>query len=217
MDIDQISARLAAATPAPWRNGSTDMRGGIVQAVTPQGQYQNIATGLRPADAALMANAPQDLTDLIAEVQRLESAVGRCVCAPNHDTTDGADEACPQHGRPYGEWVAQGRLLQQRIGRVREALRTGIEDQQRTGDHFQAYLNQRLAEPGVLNGYLAAMSLQELIDYVLRLRQVTAHAQMALANALSELEPAPQRPDTGPVDSGAIEPGTERVVYASEL
>lgn len=34
-----------------------------------------------------------------------------CVCLPWHPDTDGPDETCPQHGRPYAYWVeAEARM-----------------------------------------------------------------------------------------------------------
>lgn len=55
LDLQPIKSRLAAATPGPWR-----------------------FTKIRPQpnpDADLIANAPQDLAALVAEVERLRDGI----------------------------------------------------------------------------------------------------------------------------------------------
>ena len=66
--LAQIESRLAAATPGPWfayRDG--------------------LAAFIREADLTVIANAPTDLADLVAEVRRLR---GNCA-HPFGTRTDG--------------------------------------------------------------------------------------------------------------------------------
>lgn len=36
---------------------------------------------------------------------------GACICDYNPSTTDGPNECCPFHGRPYDYWIARGDVL----------------------------------------------------------------------------------------------------------
>ena len=47
-----------------------------------------------------------------------------CTCGPWHPGTDGPVETCPQHGRPYSEWVERSDTLQARLDAVTENTRT---------------------------------------------------------------------------------------------
>lgn len=46
---------------------------------------------------------------------------GACICDYNPETTDGPQEDCPFHGRPYAYWIERGDELQQRINLALEA------------------------------------------------------------------------------------------------
>lgn len=77
MDLGAIKARLAAATPGPWRSPwesddeyatFTGPDGAQVVDVT---YYDGSRIVVSEANAALIANAPTDLAALVAEVERL--------------------------------------------------------------------------------------------------------------------------------------------------
>lgn len=40
---------------------------------------------------------------------------GACICDYNPDTTDGPQEDCPFHGRPYAYWIERGDALASRL------------------------------------------------------------------------------------------------------
>lgn len=73
VDLDAIEQRLDRATPGPWEAGETHHYH--------EGTYHerytevepNIAAGLTPADADLIAHAPTDLAALVAEVRALRA------------------------------------------------------------------------------------------------------------------------------------------------
>jgi hypothetical protein len=78
--IDEIKARLAAATPAPWSWEAGDSviegpRGGALVYVA---EYANLNTvqaqgeDFSSADATLIANAPADIAFLLAKIEELE-------------------------------------------------------------------------------------------------------------------------------------------------
>ena len=46
---------------------------------------------------------------------------GACICDYNPETTDGPQEDCPFHGRPYAYWVERAADLQSRLACVAEA------------------------------------------------------------------------------------------------
>ena len=91
LDLEPIKARIARATPGPWRVKETDPRSihrGIVQVEEHGRVIETVAEcycggyeghGLRNAE--LVANAPTDLDALIAEVERLreDAVVARSV------------------------------------------------------------------------------------------------------------------------------------------
>jgi hypothetical protein len=76
LDLDPIKARLAAATPGPWKAkiATFDNPG-------PEGIFSADDTWLfkffacRYPDLALVENAPTDLAALVAEVERLRAAI----------------------------------------------------------------------------------------------------------------------------------------------
>ena len=72
------------------------------------------------ADAEFIAQARTLVPELVAEVERLRGRLGDCLCV--HDPESplfGPSEQCPQHGRPYADWVNRGDVLAERIERVR--------------------------------------------------------------------------------------------------
>jgi hypothetical protein len=86
--IDEIKSRLAAALPGPWWSGHTpfylrmgqkDARDGTppltIRSPAHSEEIATVWTCLLPtrANADLIANAPQDLAWLIAEVERLST------------------------------------------------------------------------------------------------------------------------------------------------
>ena len=70
--LREIEERLASATPGPWEIGVVepmpDGWPGAYAAVEP-----NIAGGLDPLDAELIAHAPADLAALVAVVREVEA------------------------------------------------------------------------------------------------------------------------------------------------
>ena len=48
---------------------------------------------------------------------------GACICDYNPDTTDGPQEDCPFHGRPYAYWIERGDVLAARLERVEAVAR----------------------------------------------------------------------------------------------
>ena len=83
IDLDAIKARLAAATPGPWRHGpETDAKvGNVVDfGPPPTAPFAVLycadtrdARAQRLHDADLIAHAPTDIAALIAEVEALRS------------------------------------------------------------------------------------------------------------------------------------------------
>lgn len=47
---------------------------------------------------------------------------GTCICDYNPDTTDGPQEDCPFHGRPYAYWIERGDALAERLAAVERVL-----------------------------------------------------------------------------------------------
>lgn len=78
IDKDAIKARLANATPGPWKVGystdpecpGTSINGTYDCVIEPSGY-------LATDDAIFIANAPTDVADLLEEVERLEGEVGK--------------------------------------------------------------------------------------------------------------------------------------------
>ena len=79
LDLEPIKERLTAATPGPW---FADDDGGVstephayTMTSTPVVDTEGCGMG-NPKDATFIANAPTDITALVAEVERLEKEVG---------------------------------------------------------------------------------------------------------------------------------------------
>lgn len=75
IDIKAIKERLSRATPQPWYLQRNDLIGGwCVKTVDapPSEVPGEVADFVREEDARLIASAPEDLTALIEEVERLE-------------------------------------------------------------------------------------------------------------------------------------------------
>ena len=68
--LDEIQARLDAATPGPW----VAMNSGVIAIVTAS-EHQLITRGSLPPDADFIAHAPDDLAWLLERVARLEATV----------------------------------------------------------------------------------------------------------------------------------------------
>lgn len=113
----EIRARLSRATPGPWE---ADALEGYV--VAPSGRVATV-TMWRDADADLIAHAPTDLADLLAENARLTYLLGshadghRCTCVPldqpsiMEPPTWEQDQLCPTHPDMDFILAERGRLL----------------------------------------------------------------------------------------------------------
>lgn len=92
--LEQIAARLAAATPGPWSWGHiANDQGGLDPALVAGGGVFFEANGLRNpnvlADAELIANAPTDLAFLLRLVQMVaEEQCDNELTYPCRNTTD---------------------------------------------------------------------------------------------------------------------------------
>jgi hypothetical protein len=79
LDLSPIKARLAAATPGPWMRDIQDMGPNYVGACLYPHGIPNTEViypeDAREEDIDLIANAPQDLAALVAEVERLRGEV----------------------------------------------------------------------------------------------------------------------------------------------
>jgi hypothetical protein len=72
--LAEIRQRLEAATPRPWRLAiACDEHGDDESLALVRAGYADIATATN-ANAAFIANAPDDIADLLAEVERLTAA-----------------------------------------------------------------------------------------------------------------------------------------------
>jgi hypothetical protein len=71
---------------------------------------ESVARWYRKDVAALLA----DHDALTAEVERLLAPVEPCICHWTPDM-DGPAEDCPQHGRPYSDWVGAVDTLELRV------------------------------------------------------------------------------------------------------
>jgi hypothetical protein len=72
-DLDQIEARLRAASPAPWKSfvEGRDHTSGSSFIATPDSDIE--LTGATAADQDFIAHARQDLPKLLHEVRRLRA------------------------------------------------------------------------------------------------------------------------------------------------
>ena len=84
LDLEPIKERLAAATPGPWRVWTdpdpTNVRATAVETAWCYGDIEGdteLITDYLPtdADAEFIANAPEDIASLVAEVERLRATV----------------------------------------------------------------------------------------------------------------------------------------------
>lgn len=77
LDLQPIKARLAAATPGPWEVESSETVDGSFIANMGPIMIVPYFQGMAPmmADADLIAHAPTDLAALVAEVERLRTAI----------------------------------------------------------------------------------------------------------------------------------------------
>lgn len=81
-ELQAIEARLAAATPGPWRG-----YGDKVFALLPSGvgfrdqvaRVDEVGAGCQDANADLIGHAPSDIAALLAEVRRLQGEYERGV------------------------------------------------------------------------------------------------------------------------------------------
>lgn len=109
--LDAIQARVDAATDGPWVEGercvfTEDYEHAIVSdslvevpGVIPYGEaVQN------PADVALIAHAPQDLADLLAEVERLRNDLAKAREVTDDMIERAAVQMC-SNGRNATIWV----------------------------------------------------------------------------------------------------------------
>ena len=103
LDKDAIKARLEAATPGPWREGR---HVGVVVCDTRTFRYESLEDEARDVeyyggypicesalskDRDLIAHAPTDIADLLAEVERLEATLTR-------------------QAKGFATWLAEGRI-----------------------------------------------------------------------------------------------------------
>jgi hypothetical protein len=107
-DLDAIEARLDAATPGPWHvedDHATENQIWTERRWEAGGGASVVdAGGMGPADADLIAHAPNDLRALLAEVRRgrrIEAAaweLTHCVDGPAFDKLQAALAEEPDHG-----------------------------------------------------------------------------------------------------------------------
>lgn len=102
LDLEPIKARIARATPGPWRVKETDSRSihrGTVQVEENGRVIETVAEcycggyeghGLRNAE--LVANAPTDLDALVAEVERLREFRNNAMHAGNDEVAEAVAE-----------------------------------------------------------------------------------------------------------------------------
>ena len=80
MNLSEIEARLANATPGPWLLPESARSGRQMVFVTGEFGTYNIcdsAGEMDTANAELVAHAPTDLAELIAEVKRLQAELAK--------------------------------------------------------------------------------------------------------------------------------------------
>ena len=92
LDLRPIKARLEAATPGPWKAIPWY---GFPQEVSPVAEVSMIGvfsdcpvSGSPAKDADLIANAPADLTALVAEVERLRGLLDEHRMADRLNTSE---------------------------------------------------------------------------------------------------------------------------------
>jgi hypothetical protein len=80
--LDEIEARLRAATPGPWRyvGGTRNLTAVVAGDHADEGEFDlevNVCSLNAADDAVFIANAPEDIRDLLALVAELKSEAGR--------------------------------------------------------------------------------------------------------------------------------------------
>jgi hypothetical protein len=76
--LDEIRARLAAASPGPWERGANYLIGGIwILHAGPEPEDRRVVADLitRDEDSTLIGHAPADLAYLLDEVDRTRAAL----------------------------------------------------------------------------------------------------------------------------------------------
>jgi len=95
MDLDKIKARLAAATPGPWRGPETAVGLDCTK------HYEPPRLVMSPGNAAMITHAPTDLAALVVEVERERARLDRvradlaacgCDCECGHDAESHDDD-----------------------------------------------------------------------------------------------------------------------------
>src|SRR5690625_3929294 len=130
MTLDDLRKIAEAATPGPWEavtDGKPDFYG------LPEWRIGNPAyppvtrAGMTRESAEFIATFnPKRVLELLDENQRLQALIEPCHCDKNPGTTDGPEEDCPQHGRPYAYWVDAVSTLAARLAAVEE-VHTPVE------------------------------------------------------------------------------------------
>lgn len=130
--LDAIRGRVGAATNAPWAVDSDDPsyiicseRGGWDGLVIAQIADQDGALFPVEHNGALIVNAPQDLTDLLAEVERL-----RALTTVDDDMVERAVEA---HRETFNAWHVKRNLEDAENRRV-AAMRAALDAALGTGE-----------------------------------------------------------------------------------
>ena len=108
IDKDAIKARLADATPGPWKKVSqeasyevgvfeifgVDPIASISEFSSTGSDYITALESMEENDAEFIAHAPTDIADLLAEVERLECELGKfkpCICGEGHYIKEGTE------------------------------------------------------------------------------------------------------------------------------
>jgi hypothetical protein len=75
--LDEIEARLAAATPGPWEAVTDDHKHTKEHSIWADSKGDYVAEWVATApDAAMLAHAPTDLSALVAFARRVEEILG---------------------------------------------------------------------------------------------------------------------------------------------
>lgn len=120
--LDAIRARVDAAARGPWAH---DFCGNVDQVETQaHATDARIADNLTPGDADLIAHAPQDLTDLLAEVERLRERL-----TVDDEMIRRANEAAGQ-GLGYWESSSLKGIYGEGMFLTAEALRAALGTQE---------------------------------------------------------------------------------------
>lgn len=211
LDLEPIKARIARATPGPWRVKETDPRSihrGTVQVEEHGRVIETVAEcycggyeghGLRNAE--LVANAPTDLDALIAEVERLREDA---VVARSVETTLTVEvERLRANAEARERFLKREGDLLRAVERERDDLRRTLARLEDFSYGQQLALNNAdvnhnavlfaLSYEGGHNGWRPSRGLDVLVDLALdvreerdRLRDQRALDNEALARAWDE-------------------------------